>query len=564
MERVWLNSYDQGVPWSIDYPEMPLHQFIDEAASEYPENAATIFMGQKISYRKLAELVSRFAASLSDLGVRKGDRVALFLPNCPQYVIAFYGTLKAGAIIVPNNPLYGEKELSYQLNDSGAETIVTLNLEMLYSKVANVKKETRLRNIIVSSLNEYLPFPKNILYPLVKRKELAKVKKDGGVYWLKDLLTREHSQTLKDGVNQEDTATLLYTGGTTGTPKAACLTHRNLVANAVQCRYWLPDVRVGEEIFLTVLPLFHSFAMTTSLNFPIYTKSTMILLPRFDTQEVLKTIQHYKPTLFMGVPTMYRRVNDQPNLSRYDLSSIRVCISGAAPLPLETQRDFEKLTGCKLVEGYGLTEASPVTHCNPVYGRRKGIGLPFPDTDCKVVDLDKGEKELPPHIESELCVKGPQIMAGYWNRPEETEKVLRNGWLYTGDIAKKDGEGYFQILDRKKDMIIVQKTDLPTKYKTMSHVYPAEIDDVLVEHPKVLEAVTIGIPDSAQGERIKTFVVLKQGEDATAEEIMEFCKQNLVDYKVPSEIEFREELPRNLIGKALRRRLREEEIGKLC
>lgn len=555
MERIWFKSYDRGVPRTANYPDMPLYQFLDEAACNYPENIATIFVGQKMTYRELARLVGRFAAALSHLGVKKGDRVALLLPNCPQYVIAFYGVLKAGAIVVPTNPLYTERELSYRLNDSGAQTIVTLNLRMLYPKVIKVRKETKLKNIIISSLKEYLPFPKNILYSLLRKKEIAKVKEGEKVYWLKDLLIKEYGQPPKVGVNPEEIAVLEHTGGTTGTRKAPCLTHRNLVANAVQCRSLLPDVRIGAEIFLAVLPLFFH---ATSLNLPVYIKSTMILVPRFDIEEMLKLIHRYKPTLFMGVPPIYRAITQYSKLSRYDLSSLRFSISGAAPLPLEIEQEFEKLTGCKLVEGYGLTEASPVTHCNPFYGRRRGIGLPLPNTDCKIVDLETGEKELSPDTEGELCIKGPQIMAGYWNRLQETESALKNGWLYTGDIAKMDAEGYFQILDRKKDMIIVQKTEFPGGF----HVYPYEIEEILLEHPKVLDAGVIGIPDPVQGERVKAFVVLKQDEDATSEELIEFCKRNLVDYKVPAQIEFRKELPKSLVGKVLRRKLRDEELEK--
>jgi len=570
MEKIWYNSYDRDIPKSIDYPDLPLFEFLDQSEKTYPENNALIFMGKKISYRKLRELTDRFAIALMNLGVERGDRIALFLPNCPQYVIAFYGILKAGAIVVPNNPLLSEEELLYQIKDSGAKAIITLDLEILYPKVVEVKNRISLEKIIVSNLKNYLPFPKNLLFSLVKRSEISKVEEE--VFWFEDLLkkpvlepfaqfTLERSEGLKDKlregekealkveVDSEDIAAIFYTTGTTGKPKPVTLTHKNLVVNALQCKEWF-KLREGKQIFLTSLPFFHSYALTTSLNVPILAGSTIITTPKFEVRETLKLIDHYGPTYFVGVPPIFEHINRYPKSSKYDFSSLRFAVSGASSLSTETRLKFENLTKSELIEGYGMTETSPVTHCQPREGKKKGIGIPLPDTDCKIVGL-KEDKELLPGEEGELCVKGPQIMYGYWNREEESRKVLKDGWLYTGDIAKMDSSGYFEIIGRKKDLITVS---LPEDMDGI-HVYPEEIEKVIVQHPKVDEVGVVGIP-SPLGEKIKAFVVKK--ENITSEEIIEFCKENLVNYKVPEEIEFIEELPKNIIGKVLRRELRQK------
>ncbi|HID56518.1 TPA: long-chain fatty acid--CoA ligase, partial [Candidatus Poribacteria bacterium] len=526
MERVWYASYEEGVPKSIRYPDIPLYDLLDRSERKYPERDALIFMGKRMKYRELKELTDRFAMALIELGIERGDRVALFLPNCPQYVIAFYGTLKAGAIVVPNNPLLSGKELSYQIEDSGAKAIVTLNLKVLYPKVAQVKREIGVESVILSSLQRYLPFPKNILFPLVKRGEISKA--SGEVLWFENLLEGE-TRAPDVRVDPEDVAAIFYTTGTTGKPKPVALTHRNLVVNAFQCKEWF-GVEEGKETFLTSLPLFHTYALTTSLNVPLLTGSTLITTPTFNVKETLKLIARYKPDYFVGVPPIFEAINRYPRAPKYDFSSIRFAVSGASPLSQETLSKFKELTGVDLIEGYGLTEASPVTHCNPKRGKKRGIGLPFPDTDCKIIDLKTGE-ELPPGKEGELCIKGPQVMPGYWRREEETREVLKNGWLHTGDIARMDEEGYFEIVVRKKDLITVR---LPEDMDGI-HVYPEEIERVLTQHPKVKEAGVIGVP-SPLGERIKAFVV-KAGE-VKAEEILEFCRRNLTHYKVPEMIEF--------------------------
>ena len=557
MEKPWLKFYDKGVPATIKYPDKPLHWALEEAARKYPDNTATIFMGAKLTYRELNDLANRFAAALADLGVKKGDRVSIHLPNCPQFVIAYYGTLKAGAVVVPTNPLYVEREIEHQLNDSGAETIVTLT--KFYPVVRRVKERTKLKNIIVTNIKEYFPSLLKLLFTLFKEKKEGHrppIPKELGTYFFQDLMAKYPPTPPEVEVGPEDLALLQYTGGTTGVPKGAMLTHKNMLANAIQVRHWLVDAREGEEVFLSVLPFFHVYGMTVSMNMPIYIGAAMVLLPQFKVKDVLEAINKYKPTLFPGVATMYVAINTYPEVSKYDISSIRACIAGAMPLPYEVWTKFEEITGGKLVEGYGLTEASPVTHCNPIYGLRKPcIGLPFPDTEAKIVDLETGEKELPIGEIGELAVRGPQVMKGYWNMPEETKMVLKpDGWLLTGDIAKMDEDGYFYIVDRKKDMI------LSGGY----NIYPREIEEVLYAHPKVKEVAAVGVPDEYKGEVPKVFIVLKEGETATEEEIIAYCKENLAKYKIPKYVEFRKELPKTMVGKILRRVLAEEEKKKMA
>lgn len=555
LERPWLKSYPEDILATIVYPQISVSQILDNTAKKYPENTALIFVGRKITYKELSELVDKLATALHNLGVKKGDKVALLLPNCPQFVISYYAALKIGAIVIPTNPLYTERELEYQLNNSGTETVITLDVKALYPKIANVKEKTRLKRIIISDIREYLRFPESVLYPIAKRKEIVKVKKGAGIYFLKKLLD-EYPQTppVVEIEPEEDLALLQYTGGTTGVPKGVMLTHKNLVVNAIQCRYWFSKAKIEEETFLSVLPFFHVFGMTVCMNVPIYLAASIILVPRFKVDDIFKIINKFKPTVFPGVPTMYVAINNYPHIEKYDLSSIKFCISGAAPLPIEVAEKFEKLTGGVLVEGFGLTECSPVTHCNPLYGKRKvgSIGLPFPDTDIKITDLETGKKILNIGEIGELAIRGPQVMKGYWQMPEETAQVIRDGWLYTGDIAKMDEEGYTFIVDRKKDMIIVSG----------NNVYPKDVEEILYQHPKVKEAVVVGLPDVYQGEAVKAYIILKDGQTATSQEIIEFCKKNLSNHAVPKFVEFRKELPKTLIGKVLRRVLLEEEMKK--
>ncbi len=556
MENPWYDHYEEGVPKTSTYPEVPLHRLLEETTQRFPDRTAIIFLGKKMTYRQLDERVKRFATAVSAMGVKTGDRVACILPNCPQFVISYYGVMKTGAIFVQVNPLNSEKEIQFQLADSGAETVIVPDVLDLPNKIRNIKSETSLKRIIYTSIKEYLPFPKNVLYPL-KKPSPSKFEKGEGILFFKDLLASHPPSPPTVTLDQDEVALLLYTGGTTGISKGCMLSHRNLVCNTIQCSLWFPKVERGKETFLSVLPFFHSYGMTTCLNLPIYLGAIMFILPRFERDKLhgfLKGIERIKPTVFMGVPAIYQAIINFPDVGKFDLTSVKFCISGAAPLPVEVCEDFERITGGKLVEGYGLTETSPVTHANPLFGKRKigSIGLPFPDTDCQIASPETGEGSLPAGEIGELRIKGPQVMKGYWNNPEETEKCLKEGWLYTGDMGKMDEEGYFYIVDRKKDMIITGGYN----------VYPRDIDEVLFTHPKIKDGVAVGIPDPYRGETVKAYVVLKEGETATEEEIIAFCRDNLAKYKVPTVVEFRQELPKTMIGKVLRKALREEEMAK--
>ena len=554
MEKPWLRSYEGGVGASLKYPEHSLYHFLVHSAKQFPDHPALTFYGKEIQYRELDDLSNRFANALRQFGIQKGDRIAIMLPNTPQGVIGFYGALKAGAIVVQVNPLYVERELEFQLVDSRAK--VLLALDLFYPKIKNVMAKTSLNQVILTNVRDYLPFLLRHLYPLKAKREgqWIRIEKAPPLYDFVDLLKKSDATPSHADCKPEDTALFQYTGGTTGLPKGAMLTHRNLVCNAIQSATWT-RMRERSEIVLSVIPFFHSYGLTACLNSTIYRGGTLVLLPRFQTQDVLKCIKKYRPTLFPGIQAMYVAINNFPGVEKYDLSSIRACISGAGPLHLEVQERFEALTGGKIVEGYGLTEASPVTHANPVHGKRKkgSIGLPFPDTDAKIVDLETGERELPVGEVGELVVRGPQVMKGYWNKSdEENRNMLRNGWLYTGDMSRMDEEGFFYIVDRKKDMI-------KTKGE---NVYPREVEEVLFRHPKVKDAVVAGIPESFSVEVIKAYVVLKEGQEATEEEILEFCRRELAKFKVPKFVEFRRELPKTIVGKVLRRILLDEEMKK--
>jgi len=554
-EKPWFKNWPEGVPKSLDYPKVPLHALLENSVKDFPDKPAIIFLGKKITYRELGSLVNRFATALYNLGIRKGDVVGLYLPNMPQFVIAYYGALKIGAVATGISPLFVERELEFQLSDSEAKAIVLL--DALFPRFKKVWEKTKVKFAIVARLGEYMPSLKAFLGKLLKKIPTAEVPRQPNVYFFKELVEKTPEQPPSVEINpEEDLAVLQYTGGTTGLPKGAMLTHMNLVSNAIGCSAWLQAKR-GEDTGLSVLPFFHIYGMTVAMNFTIYAGATMVLLPRFDVVEVLKSIQKYKVTLFPGVPTMYALIVDHPEAKKYNLRSVKFCISGAAPLPPEVQKKFMEMTGAVLVEGYGLTEASPVTHCNPLDPTMKtvkigSIGIPWPDTDAKIVDVETGTREMPVGEVGELVVKGPQVMKGYWKRPEETSEVLRNGWLYTGDLGKMDEDGYFYITDRKKDLI---------KYKGYS-VYPRELEDILYEHPAVKLAAVVGKPDPVSGEIPKAFIVLREGAMATEEEIMKFVNERVAPYKAIREVEFRKELPMSMVGKVLRRVLKEEELKK--
>jgi long-chain acyl-CoA synthetase len=548
--RFWTKNYDEGVRDHIDYPEIPLYKLLENSAEKYPDKTALNFIGKKISYKQLDELSDRIAAFLFDQGVGKGTKVMVDLPNTPHYVAAYYGILKTGATVVQCNPLYTEREIRYIAENSEAK--MGFFLETIYPRIKGLIDEGKLEKVVICKIEEFLPFPLNFLYPL--KKEKVNVEKRKEVLSWKDVMKYPPTKERGEVNPKEDVATFLYTGGTTGVPKAVMSTHYNLVANVYQTLEWVPDAS-SEDVFIGALPYFHSFGMTTSLNAPLAMGCTIILIPDpRDIKRILESIDKYKVSIFCGVPTMYNAIINHPDVKKYDLKSVKACISGAAPLPLEVKREFERITGGKLVEGYGLSETSPVTHANPVYGINKegSIGVPVSDTLAVVVD-DEG-RILPVGEVGELAIKGPQVMKGYWKMEEETKKVLINGWLLTGDMAKMDEDGYFYIVDRKKDMIIAGGYN----------IYPREVEEVLYEHPAVVEAAVVGVPDPYRGETVKAFIALKpeyKGK-VNEEEIIQFCKERLAAYKVPRLVEFRDELPKSAVGKILRRVLRDEEVKK--
>ncbi len=557
--RPWYQHWPQGVPKTIDYPDIPVHALLRNTAKAHPEWPALRFYGKRTTFRELDDQADRFAAGLRRIGVKPGDRVSLLLPNAPHFFVAFFGVLRAGAIVVQTNPLYTPRELQNLYNDAGVETVVVMDL--FWHNLIRAKPNTPVKRVVLCDVKEALPSPLRQLYPIRKRGDLKRqghwpleIPQEPWVHRFSELLATQGQPGTEPAVNpREDVAVLQYTGGTTGTPKGAMLTHRNLVANALQVQAWLPTRGPDQERFLAVIPLFHVYGLTTALTGPVARGAESIIHPNpREIQAILKLINKTKPTIFPGVPTMYIGILRHPKLSKYDLHSIKACISGSAPLPNEVRHEFERVTGGRLVEGFGLTEASPVTHCNPLEGLiKEGIGLPFPDTDSKIVDMEDPSKDVPQGGIGELAIRGPQVMKGYWHKPEETANVLHDGWLLTGDIAKMDEDGYFFIVDRKKDMILCSGYN----------VYPREVEEVLFMHPAVQEAAAIGIPDPYRGESVKAYVVLKPGTAATAEEIIAFCKGKLAPFKVPKQVAFEKELPKTMVGKVLRRELKEREAA---
>ncbi len=553
-ERPWLEHYEPGVPRSLELPDTPVDGLLRDAARRWPERTALVFFGARTSYRALDRAVDRFAHVLRSLGVQPGDRVSLHLPTSPAFVIGFFGTLRAGAIAVPMNPLYVPRELDELF--SQVEPAASLTLDLLVPRLRSLDGEGRPGRLVVTGIQDSLPAPIRWLYPIKARREgrWNPQRHSAETPNLFRLLRDAPGRPFESAAGPEDPAVLQPTGGTTGIPKAATLTHRNLVANALQVAAWLPDAR-NDEAFSIVcpLPLFHIYGLTVDLDYAMVKGATLLLLPRFDAHEVLKVIAEHRPRLFPGAPIMYQTLAHHPQAHRYDLRSIEACISGAAPLSFDVQTAFEEITGGRVVEGYGLTEASPVTHCNPVHGDRRigTIGLPFPSTEARIRDIADGSRDCPPGEVGELWVRGPQVMAGYWKRPDETALALRDGWLRTGDLATVDEDGYFTIVDRIKDLIIVGGLN----------VYPREVEEVLTSHPAVKDAAVIGRPEERHGELPHAFVVLMPGEHATPDELIAFCRANLSRYKVPATIEIRDELPKTMIGKILRKDLRDVEAA---
>jgi long-chain acyl-CoA synthetase len=534
-KKPWLSYYPETISREVNIPNQSLGEILEKTAANYPAHNALSFYGKKIRYKELNSLALAFTSALQKNQVQKGDRVAIMLPNCPQFVISYYGILNAGGIVTQVNPMSVERELEYILKDSGAETIVVL--DSFYPRVKSVQVRTNVKNIIVVSIQPSADdfFPDKSF---------------------ESFLSESSGNVLPIAIDSEhDIAILQYTGGTTGRSKGAMLTHRNLLANVIQSyEFFKHELEFGKEKVLTVIPLFHVFGMTSCMNLSIYTGAESIMLPRFDLEEVLNTIKNEQPTTFPGVPTMYVAITNHPRAEEYGINCIETCNSGSAPMPVELLRAFERKTGSKILEGYGLSEASPTTHCNPPFAVRKpgSVGIGMPSTEYKIVDVATGTQELPAGELGEVIIKGPQIMKGYWNMPEDTANALRDGWLFTGDIAKVDEDGYLYIVDRKKDLII----------SSGFNIYPRDIEEVLYEHPSVQEAVVIGVPDPYRGEDVKGIIILKAGKQATEQEIIQYCRENLSAYKVPRAIEFRDQLPKTSVGKILRRALRDEAVKK--
>ncbi len=556
-EKPWLAHYDKGVPQTIDIPSVPLFNFLEESARKYPDRACTIFKGAVITYQEMNAISDRIAAALVELGVKKGDRVGIFMPNSPQFVMVYFGILKAGGVVVATNPLYTAPEIEHQASDAGIEYMFVMT--NFYNTIKKAQPKTKIKKLIVTNLKETLPPLMRVLFTLLREKKggfrIEGGLKDGDI-WLQDLLAKHHdSPRPKLEIGPDDTALFQYSGGTTGVSKGAVAMHRNVVANALQIKSWMTGLDEGKEVVLMAIPLFHVYGMVAGMSFAMATGASMVMVPNpRDLKDVLENIAKYKATIFPGVPAMYNGINNHPDVKagKYELSSIKACISGSAALMRETKDQFEKLTGGKVFEGYGLSEAPTATHCNPLLGENKtgSIGMPLPNVEVKLISLDDGETELQQGEIGEVVIHGPQVMKGYHNMPTETANTLRTMkdgkvWLFTGDIARMDEDGYFYIVDRKKELI------KPGGYQ----VWPREVEEAIMDHPKVMDVGVAGIPDPYRGETVKAWIVLKPGETATAEDIKAFCKERLAAYKVPTHYEFRDELPKTTVGKILRREL---------
>ena len=549
-----MSHYPDGIAWDAPIKKCPLYAYIESSANEHANCPAIDFLGRETTYSELSQQINHVAKGLQQLGAKKGTCIGLCLPNTPYSVIFYFATAKIGGTVVNFNPLYVEKEIAYQIEDSATEIMVTMDLQVIYPKVANMLSKTQsLRNIIVCPMSDILPPIKGFLFKHLKKKDIAPIHEQDVVFYSQ--LVDNDGLSDPVGINlDEDVAVLQYTGGTTGQPKGAMLTHGNLSANVSQMKLWFPNLNPGAESVLGVLPLFHVFAMTTVMNFAVAVAAKMILLPRYELKQTLKTIDKKSPTLFPAVPTIYTSINNAGDLSKYDLSAIRYCVSGGAPLPLEVKHEFEKLTGCNLVEGYGLSECSPVATCNALQGVNKdgSIGLPVPGTQLSIHGIENLEEILEPNQTGEVWIKGPQVMIGYWGRERETQEVLSDGWLRTGDSGYMDEEGHFFLVDRLKDLILCSGYN----------VYPRNVEEAIYLHPKVAEVTVIGIADEYRGEAPKAFVKLKDDATLTELELIEFLADKLSKIEIPSEVEFRSELPKTLIGKLSKKELKAEEDAK--
>ena len=553
MTKPWLAFYDKEVSKELTIPAITLPDLLKNAVERHPTHTACVFMGARMDFNHLKQHVDKLAAALHALGIRKGDRVAIMMPNCPQATMAYYATLSLGAVTVMTNPLYVERELEHQWGDSGVEIVISLDL--FWPQIEAVRAKLPIKHTILGGIQDFMPLVKKTLTPLELRRrgKWVDVKYGDGVHSFKKLLSHPHDPLPEVELDPNDLACLQYTGGTTGLPKGAMLTHRNLIASIAQMRtFLLYDHGEAEDIALAIMPFFHVYGMNGLMNMAVYLASTLVLIPQPEIKAIVDAIVAERPTFFTGVPALFAALNNYRSIDQVDLTSIQAVFSAAAPLPVDVMEKFEERTGARIAEAYGMTEASSVTHVNPLKGPRKlgSIGVPIIETDAKIVDVDDPTRELDVGEAGELMVKGPQVMQGYWNQPEETETTLLDGWLRTGDIARMDEQGYFYIVDRKKDLIL----------SAGFNVYPREVEEVLHQHPKVQEAAVIGLPDGVRGEKIAAYLMLVPGETATAAEIRSFCRERLAPYKQPRKIVFRDDLPKSLVGKVLRRRLREDAL----
>ncbi len=550
MERkLWHQSYAKGVKPYLEYDQTTVSNALSRTAQTFPGNYALNYMGTRITFKALDEYVNQFSRALEDMGVGPGDKVAVCLPNIPQAPIANYAVFRIGAATVQVNPLYTEREMVYQLNDSDAKVVITLSL--LVPRMEKIRGETKIEKIIACHIHTFLPFPKKQLFPFVRKAMYRKVRPNAQVSVFKDVIRGYSAAKREDKSAWNDIGALLYTGGTTGVSKGVMLTHANLSSNVQQFAAWFPDLKPGEERLMGNFPFFHSAGFTAIQNFCIWMAYEVILVPRPEPQIIIELTKKYKPTFLPGVPTIFVGLLAEPAFRNMDLSSIKGFFSGAAPLAADTIRDLKALTGADMCEVYGLTENAPIATVTPWGGTIKPgtVGCPVPDTDIRIMDLEKGETEMPQGETGEIAIKGPQVMKGYYKKPEETARALRDGWFYSGDVGRFDEDGYLSIVDRIKDMIIAGGFN----------VYPVEIDNVLFEHPKILEACAIGVPDEYRGETIKAFVVAKKGETLTEDAVIAYCREHLAAYKVPRMVAFVEELPKSAVGKILRRKLRDIE-----
>ncbi|MBU2514130.1 long-chain fatty acid--CoA ligase [bacterium] len=551
--RIWHKSYAPQVPPSINYEKVTIPEGLERTALRFPDKVSLIMMGKKLTFSQVNELVNRFANALADLGIKKGDKVAIALPNMPQAVIATYAVFKLGAVVVMHNPLYTERELEYQLNDSDSKLCICFDL--LVPRILKLKPKTKLENVIACHLKDYLPFPIKQLFPYIKKEMHREVDPKEGVLDFADLIKKYPAKAVDMDLSFDDLSTLLYTGGTTGVSKGVMLTHKNISVNVQQLKAWIYDANEGQDIIMGIFPFFHSAGFTAIMNQSMYRGLTVPLIPRPEPETILKMVRKHKPNWFPCVPTIYVGILNHPDFAKTDFTSVRGCVSGAAPLALETIREWEKSVGATIIEVYGLSETSPLSHANPWGGKTKvgSVGVPVCDTDCRIVDITDGKKEMPQGESGEIVLFGPQVASGYYKKPKETAESFKDGWFYTGDIGYMDEDGYLFIVDRKKDMIIAGGYN----------IYPREIDEVLFQHPKIKEACAVGIPDSYRGETVKVFIAPKPGETLTKKEVDDYCRENLAAYKVPKRVEFLEELPKSAIGKVLRRELRDQEIKKM-